>query len=162
MPPVCRILAISGSLQARSGNRSLLEAARSNAPATAEVTIFDGLRALPAFDPDVQDADAPDAVAALRQAVTACDALLIASPEYGFSLPGALKNAIDWLIGSGNLESKIIGVTAAVKTAGRGQRGSTHSRTAARRQRTHRRRRSDRAGRIVRARHRSPRRSHRA
>jgi len=119
----CRIIGISGSLQARSANGALLELARSSAPGDVELAIFDGLRAIPPFDPDTSDADAPGAVLALRRALAGSDAVLIASPEYGFSLPGALKNAIDWVIGSGELEGKVVGITAAVKIQGRGQRG---------------------------------------
>lgn len=118
-----RILGVSGSLQQRSGNRALLEAAERLAPTGVEVVIFDGLRDLPAFDPDVDGAHEPANVEALRAAIRASDAVLVASPEYGFSLPGALKNAIDWLIGSGELEGKIVGVTAAVSTPERGRRG---------------------------------------
>jgi NAD(P)H-dependent FMN reductase len=119
----CRILAVSGSLQARSSNRVLLERAQSSAPPDVEVRLFDGLRALPPFDPDVSDEATPEPVRLWRAALTACDAVLLASPEYGFSLPGVLKNAIDWVIGSGQLEGKVVGITAAVKTAGRGNRG---------------------------------------
>src|SRR5882757_2770743 len=63
------------------------------------------------------------AVGIWRRAVADADALLIASPEYGHSLPGSLKNAIDWLIGSGELESKVVAVTAAVPIAERGRLG---------------------------------------
>jgi len=55
--------------------------------------------------------------------LSASDAVLIASPEYGFSLPGALKNAIDWVIGSGELEGKVVAITAAVPGPERGRRG---------------------------------------
>src|SRR6478672_5570737 len=58
-----------------------------------------------------------------RSAIAASDALLIASPEYGHSLPGALKNAIDWVIGTGELERKIVAITAAVPGPERGRRG---------------------------------------
>jgi chromate reductase, NAD(P)H dehydrogenase (quinone) len=124
MPRVpIRVLAVCGSLQARSGNRALLEAAMAGAPDQVEVTIFDGLRALPAFDPDVDAAGAPAPVLAWRRALAESNAVLVASPEYGFSLPGALKNAIDWVIGSGELEGKVVGLTAAVNVEGRGRRG---------------------------------------
>lgn len=118
-----RILGICGSLQARSGNRALLETARASIPPGVELTLFEGLRAIPPFDPDVDAAGAPDPVTAWRRALAASDALLVASPEYGFSLPGALKNAIDWAIGTGELEGKVVGITAAVNIEGRGRRG---------------------------------------
>lgn len=119
-----RILGISGSLQQKSGNAALLEVAARRAPAGVSFSIFDGLRELPHFDPDIEKSgDAPPTVTALRQAVARSDALMIASPEYGHSLPGSLKNAIDWLIGSGELESKLIAITAAVPGKERGRRG---------------------------------------
>lgn len=118
-----RILGISGSLQTRSGNRALLDAARASARDGVEVVIFEGLREIPPFDPDLDVAVAPEAVLAWRRALAASDALLVATPEYGFSLPGVLKNAIDWAIGSGELEGKVAGITAAVNIEGRGKRG---------------------------------------
>lgn len=119
-----RILGISGSLQRKSGNLLLLEVAARSLPAGATFQLFDGLRDLPLFDPDIEkDGDAPAPVTALRRAIGECDALLIASPEYGHSLPGSLKNAIDWLIGSGELESKLVAITAAVPAKERGKRG---------------------------------------
>ena len=85
--------------------------------------IFDGLRDLPPFDADREAAGAPPAVLAWRQAIAGSDALLVASPEYGLSLPGALKNGIDWLIVSGELERKIVAITAAVRDPQRGRLG---------------------------------------
>jgi len=118
-----RILGISGSLQARSANLTLLQTAAASAPDGVEVVIFDGLRELPPFDADLEAAGAPPAVLAWRQAIAGSDALLVASPEYGLSLPGALKNGIDWLIVSGELERKIVAITAAVRHPQRGRLG---------------------------------------
>ena len=119
-----RILAISGSLQRKSGNSLLLELAKSRAPADVEVVLFDGIRQLPHFDPDIEANGAPPAaVVAWRTAIADADALLIAAPEYGHSLPGALKNGIDWVIGSGELESKLVAITAAVPAVERGRLG---------------------------------------
>lgn len=119
-----RILGISGSLQRKSGNSTLLEVAASALPAGVSLDVYDGLRHLPHFDPDVEkDGAAPASVAELRRAVAESDALLIACPEYGHSLPGTLKNAIDWLIGTGELEGKLVAITAAVPAVERGQRG---------------------------------------
>ena len=118
-----RIVGVSGSLQARSGNLALLESARALAPSDVELVIYDGLRDLPQFNPDLE-AQAPlPIIEAWRHELATSDALLIASPEYGFSLPGALKNAIDWVIGSGELERKIVAVTASVNHPERGRRG---------------------------------------
>src|SRR5262249_25383961 len=112
-----------GSLQAHSANLTLLKTAIAAAPEGVEVVIFDGVRDLPHFDPDIEAIGVPPAVEAWRRALAESDAVLIAAPEYGHSLPGALKNAIDWVIGSGELERKVIAVTAAVPAAERGRRG---------------------------------------
>jgi NAD(P)H-dependent FMN reductase len=118
-----RILAISGSLQAKSGNLALLTAAAASVPAGVELVLFDGLRDLPHFNPDIEATGVPQSVKRWRQALAESDAVLIASPEYGFSLPGSLKNGIDWVIGSGELEEKVVAITAAVTAPERGRRG---------------------------------------
>jgi NAD(P)H-dependent FMN reductase len=123
VPSPIRILAVCGSLQTRSSNRALLESARASARGGVDITPFEGLRDLPPFDPDTDEGSAPEPVLAWRRALSGSDALLVASPEYGFSLPGALKNAVDWVIGTGELEGKVVGVTAAVNIEGRGRRG---------------------------------------
>jgi chromate reductase len=118
-----RILAICGSLQATSSNLSLLLHAVAAAPEGVEVVLFDGLRDLPLFNPDLElDGELPT-VAIWRRALQASAGVLIASPEYGHSLPGALKNGIDWVIGTGELERKVIAITAAVPALERGRRG---------------------------------------
>jgi NAD(P)H-dependent FMN reductase len=117
-----RILAVSGSLQARSGNLALLRAAARSSPEGVDLVVFEGLGALPAFNPDTEG-DPPPAVLAWRRALAESDAMLIASPEYGMSLPGALKNGIDWVIGSGELERKPVAITAAVNHPDRGRHG---------------------------------------
>src|SRR5262249_52155744 len=73
--------------------------------------------------PDADPADAPSVVRTFRSAIAASDAVLIAAPEYGHSLPGVLKNAIDWLIGSGELERKVVAITASVPSPERGRQG---------------------------------------
>lgn len=119
-----KILALCGSLQRKSANLSLLHAAAIAAPEGVDVTIFDGLRDLPFFNPDMEAAgDVPPAVFAWRNALSGCDAVLIASPEYGHSLAGVLKNAIDWVIGSGELERKVVAITCAVPATDRGRLG---------------------------------------
>ena len=118
-----KILAICGSLQSESANLTLLRAARATAPEGVEVRIFDGIRDLPHFNPDLESRGAPEAVRTWREAIASSDALLLASPEYGHSLPGALKNAIDWVIGSGELERKVIAVTASSPSSERGRLG---------------------------------------
>ena len=117
------ILAICGSLQQKSSNRTLLQRAAELAPAGVGVRFYDGLRDLPHFNPDLTEGELLPAVRELREAVAASDALLIASPEYGHSLPGSLKNAIDWLIGTGELERKVVAITSSVPSSKRGRLG---------------------------------------
>ena len=93
-----RILAISGSLRATSSNTALLLAAARLAPADMEVVLYDGLAALPHFNPDLDTEDPPPTVLALRREIGRCDGLLISSPEYARGVAGAVKNALDWLV----------------------------------------------------------------
>jgi chromate reductase len=92
-----RILGISGSLRRDSHNTALLRAAADMLPPGAELEIFDGLREVPPYDADF---DTPElqgpGVDALKQAIERADAVLIATPEYNHSIPGVLKNALDW------------------------------------------------------------------
>jgi len=118
-----RVLGVCGSLQAKSGNLALLNVAAASMPPGVELVLFDGLRDLPHFNPDIEASGVPESVTRWRLALAESAAVLIASPEYGFSLPGALKNGIDWVIGSGELEQKVVAITAAVAAPERGRRG---------------------------------------
>jgi chromate reductase, NAD(P)H dehydrogenase (quinone) len=91
-----RILAISGSLRAGSHNTRLLRHLAEQAPEGVEVELWTGLKSVPPYDEDDDVEPAPPAVAELRHEIAAADGLLIATPEYNHSLPGVLKNAIDW------------------------------------------------------------------
>jgi chromate reductase len=93
-----RVLGLSGSLRRDSHNRALLRAAAAALPSGAELVEWDRLAELPAYDEDLDAAagPAPEPVRALREAIDGADAVLIATPEYNASLPGALKNALDW------------------------------------------------------------------
>jgi chromate reductase len=91
-----RVLGISGSLRQGSHNRVLLRAAAGELPPRAEFVEYSGLADLPAYDEDLDATIAPAAVQSLRQAIEAADALIISTPEYNGSVPGALKNALDW------------------------------------------------------------------
>jgi chromate reductase, NAD(P)H dehydrogenase (quinone) len=90
-----RILGIAGSIRRGSHNRRLLRAAGDALPSGADLVAWDGLAGLPAFDEDLETTP-PAAVRELLEEIEAADALLIATPEYNASLPGALKNALDW------------------------------------------------------------------
>ena len=92
-----RILGISGSLRRDSHNTALLRNARELLPNDVELVIFDGLKAIPPYDADDDDHEHPlPEIAAFKRAVDEADGLLIATPEYNHSIPGVLKNAIDW------------------------------------------------------------------
>lgn len=100
-----RILAISGSLRQTSLNTVLLRAAARIAPAGIEVVLYRGLGNLPLFNPDIE-ASEPAPVVTLREQILVSDALLIASPEYAHGVTGAIKNALDWMVGNETFVNK--------------------------------------------------------
>ena len=119
-----RILTISGSLQAVSGNGRLLELAEdASAAADVEVERSVGVADLPHFNPDLDPDATPPAVTAFRAQLARADAVLIATPEYAHSLPGALKNALDWIVGSGEFYDKPVAIVSGVPAAHRGENG---------------------------------------
>jgi chromate reductase len=91
-----RVLAISGSLRDASNNTALLRALREEAPEGVEVELWDGLKEVPPYDQDDDVIPAPAAVDAFRSLIREADAVFFATPEYNSSVPGALKNALDW------------------------------------------------------------------
>jgi len=91
-----KILGISGSLRRGSYNTRLLEAVAELLPEGVELELFDGLKAVPPYDEDDDVEPAPDPVGRLRETIAGADAVLIATPEYNSSVPGQLKNALDW------------------------------------------------------------------
>jgi chromate reductase, NAD(P)H dehydrogenase (quinone) len=117
-----RILAVSGSLRESSFNTSLLRAALEAAPDGVELELWDGIGELPFYSDDLEH-DAPESVRRLREEWAAADAILFATPEYNGSVPGALKNAIDW--GSRpRLEAVLRNKPVAVVGASTGQFGA--------------------------------------
>ena len=91
-----RVLAISGSLRRDSNNTALLRALREEAPSGVEIEIWDGLKEIPPYDGDDDLVPGPATVEAFRTLVREADAVFFATPEYNSSIPGALKNALDW------------------------------------------------------------------
>jgi chromate reductase len=91
-----RVLGISGSLRAGSYNTALLRAAVELAPGDMTVETFGALRDIPLYDEDVRQRGLPPSVQSLRDAIAAADGVLLVTPEYNYSVPGVLKNAIDW------------------------------------------------------------------
>ena len=91
-----RVLGISGSLRRESHNSALLRAAAERLPAGAELVLFERLDEIPPYDEDDEMRGVPEPVRELREAIRGADAVLIATPEYNHSIPGQLKNALDW------------------------------------------------------------------
>jgi len=119
-----QILAVSGSLRAGSYNTSLLRAAVEAAPEGVEVELFEpsGIADLPLYDQDLDGGDVPAAVEHLREAWGSADAILFSTPEFNGSVPGGLKNAIDWA-SRPRLEAALTNKTVAVVSASTGQFG---------------------------------------
>jgi chromate reductase len=92
-----RALAISGSLRRESYNTQLLRAAEELAPNGLEIDTYDGLAQVPPYDSDEEALGTPPSVADLKRRIAAADVVLIATPEYNSSIPGQLKNALDWV-----------------------------------------------------------------
>jgi chromate reductase len=118
-----RVLGISGSLRQGSFNTALLRAAAERLPAGAELVEYGGLGSIPPYDEDLDAARGSDAAEALRQAVRDADAVLIATPEYNSSIPGQLKNALDWISRPAG-KSALNGKPAAVVGASTGMFGA--------------------------------------
>jgi len=115
LPPT-RVLAVSGSLRRASYNTAALRAAAELAPEDVSIEVV-ALHGIPNFDADLEAVGFPPEVVALREGIAAADALLIATPEYNWSIPGVLKNALDWASRGGE-SSPLRGKTAAILGAG--------------------------------------------
>lgn len=107
------LLAVSGSLRATSSNSILIKEIQKWAPANVELTIYQHLATLPAFDDSMEPSAS---VIAWRHMLAEADGVLICSPEYAFGVPGALKNAIDWTVGSGELVGKPLALITAASS----------------------------------------------
>jgi NAD(P)H-dependent FMN reductase len=119
-----QILLISGSTRQGSGNTAALRTVQALAPDGIATELYDGLTALPAFSPD-EDERPPGPVAVLRERIAAAGALLFCTPEYAGTLPGSLKNLLDWTVGGGEIYGKPVGwVNIAV--GGRGTGAEEH------------------------------------
>ena len=111
--PDIKVLVLLGSLRAASVNRQLAELAIESAPDGVSLQLFDRLGELPFYNEDVDNDDVAESVVALRAAAADADAALVVTPEYNGSIPGVLKNAIDWLsrpFGNGALKDKPLAV----------------------------------------------------
>jgi len=113
------VLAFSGSPRLGSAIGHLLRACAGTVPAGVRFMFYERILDLPLFSPDLDGPDAtiPATVTALRQQVQAADAILFATPEYAYGIPGSLKNALDWLVSAGSLYGKPTGALSASPTA---------------------------------------------
>ena len=120
------IAAISGSLRAGSSNGALLRAAARLAPEGVRVLVEEDLGKIPHFNPDLdfEGAQPPAPVAAFRAFLSGADAVLICTPEYAHGVPGSLKNALDWIVSSGELRGKAVGLILASPGGGEWARAS--------------------------------------
>ncbi len=114
--PTFRILAIPGSLRRGSVNRAMLQAAMEHAPDGVEIELYDDLGSIPPFNEDDEGDRTPQPVLDLRHRIGEADALLISTPEYNHSVPGVIKNAMDWASRPAG-RSEIVGKPAAVMSA---------------------------------------------
>ena len=108
-----KILAIPGSLSHQSANARILRLIPSLTESDIGYTITDCLEKLPPFNPDLDKSDPPAAVLEFRSQLQTADAILICTPEYAFGVPGALKNALDWTVSSGQLVNKPLALITA-------------------------------------------------
>jgi chromate reductase len=126
-----KVLGISGSLRRDSYNSALLRAAAERLPAGVELVEYERLREIPPYDADVEEVGAPTVVEDLRKAIREADAVLIATPEYNHSLPGQLKNALDWISRPAG-KSALMGKPAAAIGASTGMFGAVWAQAEAR------------------------------
>ncbi len=112
-PPTLRILAISGSLRSQSANGFILKALSQMNPQFADFTFYEGLEDLPPFNPD-KPQDVP-AVLHFRELLSKADAVIICTPEYAFGVPGVLKNALDWVVSTGEFNEKPLTALGTIK-----------------------------------------------
>jgi chromate reductase len=127
-----KILGISGSLRVQSHNRKLLTVAARRLPEYVELHVFDQLPEIPPYNQDLEAGPPPVAVAQLKQAIAGANAVLVATPEYNSSLPGVLKNALDWVSRPFD-ENPLRGKPAAVIGASTGGFGAVQAQADARR-----------------------------
>jgi chromate reductase len=108
-----RILAISGSLKSTSSNSAILRAAKAAVSKDISFTIYEGIGNLPFFSPDIDGDKSPASVLDYRKNLKESDGIIICTPEYAHGMPGVLKNALDWIVGSGEYVDKPVAVWSA-------------------------------------------------
>ena len=108
-----KILAICGSTKSNSTNLTIIKTLQELSAGSVEIILYDELTALPFFNPDLDNDRPPTAVVRLREAIDSSDAVIITTPEYVFSLPGVLKNAIEWTVSTRVFANKPIAIITA-------------------------------------------------
>jgi len=108
-----KILAIAGSIRSQSTNSALLQVLANYAPSNVTITLYDGLGQLPMFSPDLEGRHTPSSVNHFCGLVDRADGMILSSPEYARTIPGGLKNAIDWLVSRNEIIDKPISLVHA-------------------------------------------------
>ncbi|MCS7464573.1 NAD(P)H-dependent oxidoreductase [Paenibacillus doosanensis] len=116
------IVTISGSLRKQSWNTALLKACAALAPEGMKLSLYEGIGDLPHFNPEMDGDEAVAAVVSWREALRAADAVLVCTPEYAAGVPGSLKNALDWIVSSGEFLGKPTAVISASPSAAGGEK----------------------------------------
>jgi chromate reductase, NAD(P)H dehydrogenase (quinone) len=121
---VVKILAISGSLRTNSSNTSILQAITTLAPDRVQIDIYRGIGDLPHFNPELDDDCALQSVRHWRTQLQTSDGILFCTPEYAHGVPGALKNALDWIVSSGEFMHKPTAVISASPSPDGGEKAN--------------------------------------
>lgn len=116
-----KIFAISGSTRTNSSNARLLKVIAERTTSKYAVEIFEGLTFIPHFNPDLDTETPPEAVTAFREKVKNADAIITCTPEYIFSLPGSLKNALEWMVSTVIFTDKPVGLITASAHGAKGK-----------------------------------------
>ncbi|QNK61060.1 NAD(P)H-dependent oxidoreductase [Pedobacter sp. PAMC26386] len=114
-----KIVAISGSTRQRSSNLNLIKAVQHMAANLFELSVFEGLTDLPHFNPDLDNEDVSGNIKSFRNILRAADGILICTPEYAVGVPGTLKNAIDWTVGTMEFSQKPVALITAATSGAR-------------------------------------------
>jgi chromate reductase, NAD(P)H dehydrogenase (quinone) len=119
-----KILAISGSLRSSSSNTNILRALVDLAPENTQIEIYEGIGSLPHFNPEIDDNRELISVQAWRSQLKQADAVIFCTPEYAHGVPGVLKNALDWIVSSGEFMHKPTAVISASPSPDGGEKAN--------------------------------------
>jgi len=122
-----KILAISGSIRAKSSNLSILRLIADMMPVAVQYEIYSGLDTIPLFNPDLDTETVAQTVTEFRKKIKDADGILFCTPEYAFGVPGALKNALDWTVSSGEFTDKPVALITASSQGSRAHESLQHT-----------------------------------